>query len=52
MILSSRLKSFLPQASVASHFEAYEKATLTLPEDGARPEQIFLSEHRKRYRLA
>ena len=52
MILSSRLKSFLPQESVASHFETYEKVTLSMPEDGARPEQIFLSEHRKRFSLA
>jgi len=33
MVLSSRLKSFLPQESVASHFEAYEGNTLQFPND-------------------
>ncbi|MEI7910076.1 MAG: HNH endonuclease [Verrucomicrobiota bacterium] len=52
MILSSLLKLLLPQKSVACHFEAYEKVTLSLPEDGVCPEQSFLAAHRKWFRFA
>jgi hypothetical protein len=52
VILAPKLRSYLPQEAILSHFEAYEKVSLSLPEDGIRPEQAFLSEHRKRFGLA
>lgn len=52
VILAPKLRSYLPQDAVSSHFEAYEKVTLSLPEDGIRPGEAYLSEHRKQFRLA
>jgi hypothetical protein len=51
MILSSRLKSFLPQESVASHFEAYEGNILHFPNDAIPPEITFIEKHRARYKI-
>jgi len=49
MILSSKLRSHLPQQAVESHFEAYETKMLDLPDDALLPEQAFLSAHRVRF---
>jgi len=51
MLLSSRLKSFLPQESVASHFAAYEGNILHFPNDAVPPEIPFIMEHRVRYKI-
>ncbi len=52
VILAPKLRSYLPREAILSQFEAYDKVSLSLPEDGIRPKQAFLSEHRKRFGLA
>lgn len=47
LILSPKLKSFLPSETVAYHFEAFEGKALSLPNDGIPPDLSFLSSHRK-----
>jgi len=52
MILSSRLRAYLPQQAVETHFEAYDRKPLDLPGDALPPEQTFLSEHRNRFEFS
>lgn len=46
--LSPRLESNLTQRCVAENFAAYSGETLTIPDDAALPELVFLEHHRKR----
>lgn len=46
LILSTRLKSELPQRAVAENFGAYAGQALHFPKDAALPEPAFLTEHR------
>lgn len=46
--LSPRLEAELPQRCVAENFGAYSGETLTIPDDAALPELVFLDHHRKR----
>jgi putative restriction endonuclease len=48
LILSARLKSFLPDVTIAYHFEAYEGKVILLPDDGIPPDMSFLAMHRKK----
>lgn len=52
LILSPKLRAFLPEKSVAAHFEAHELQTLAVPEDGIPPDLEFLSRHRSRFALS
>lgn len=45
--LSSRLRSHLPQKTVAECFAAYEGQALQLPHDAVLPDETFLEIHRK-----
>jgi putative restriction endonuclease len=49
LLLSKRLKTFLPNESVKSHFEAHEGKPLDLPEDAIPPDAGFLTKHRMRF---
>lgn len=49
LLLSNRLKSFLPQEAVKLHFETYEGKLLVLPADGVAPSVEFISKHRTRF---
>jgi len=49
LILSKRLKSFLPQDSVVIHFETYEGRALEFSNDAIPPERAFLAKHRLRF---
>lgn len=46
LILSTRLKSVLPDKALTHHFEAYEGNVILLPEDGIPPDMSFLAKHR------
>jgi putative restriction endonuclease len=46
LMLSKRLKSFLPNSIVTEQFETYEGKTLKLPTDAVLPEISFIVEHR------
>lgn len=46
MILSGRLRSFLPERTVSENFGAYEGNRLRIPEEGLTPNQEFLRKHR------
>jgi predicted restriction endonuclease len=48
LILSKRLKSELPQRTVAENFGAYAGQVLHFPEDATLPEPAFLAEHRSK----
>jgi len=48
LVLSKRLRSELPQRSVADNFGAYEGQPLQLPDDAAWPDLTFLAEHRNK----
>lgn len=52
LLLSNRIKSFLPNATVAAQFEAYEGRPLAFPADATPPEPGFLAEHRRRFTVA
>ena len=52
MMLSTRLKSYLPQESVVIHFEAYERNILHFPNDATAPEITFIKKHRTRFKIA
>lgn len=52
LILSPKLRAFLPQKSVAAHFEAHELQTLELPDEGIPPDLGFLSRHRTHFALS
>jgi putative restriction endonuclease len=45
--LSPRLEAELPQRCVAENFGNYSGETLTIPDDAALPELVFLEHHRK-----
>lgn len=51
MMLSSNLRSLLPQQAVETHFEAYETQKLELPEDALPPERAFLAAHRAQFQF-
>jgi hypothetical protein len=51
LLLSARLKSFLPQEAVESSFVRYEGQSLRLPEDAVSPDPAFLLKHRTRYEV-
>lgn len=51
MIVSSKLRSYLPQQAIKTHFEAYEAKVLDLPDDALPPEPAFLSAHKVRFAL-
>lgn len=51
LLLSKKLRAFLPQQAVAHHFESYECKSLELPDDAIPPAAEFLSKHRFRYNL-
>jgi putative restriction endonuclease len=48
LILSPKLKSFLPSESVNYQFEAFEGKPLSLPSDGIPPDLSFISRHRNK----
>jgi putative restriction endonuclease len=48
LLLSTRLKSALPDPAVRSQFEALEGTTLAIPEDGMAPDPGFLRLHREK----
>jgi hypothetical protein len=52
LILSTRLKTFLPHGSVKSQFEAHEGKILDFPGDAIPPDAEFLTKHRMRYNFA
>lgn len=52
LMLSCKLKSFLPSQSVERDFEAYEGKALHLPQDGIPPDFSFLSSHRNKTAIA
>jgi putative restriction endonuclease len=47
MVLSRRIKKWLPQKAVQENFENYEGAALTIPEDAIPPRPEFLQFHRE-----
>jgi len=47
LILSSRLKNFLPQKSLEQNFSIYENRPLTLPHHAIPPSGEYLDRHRK-----
>ena len=49
LLLSKRLKTFLPHESVKSQFEAHEGKPLDLPDDAIPPDSGFLAKHRLRF---
>lgn len=51
LLLSTRLRSFLPDASVRHSFEAHEGQVLQLPEDAVPPDAAFLAKHRVRFQF-
>ena len=52
MVLSTRLKSLLPDESVKFHFDAHEGKSLSLPADAIPPEADFLKKHRLCFNIA
>ena len=51
LLLSSRLKSFLPHYTVKSLFEAHEGQSLDVPADAIPPDAEFLDKHRQRFKI-
>ncbi len=51
LLLSKRLKSFLPHEAVQLHFERYEGKSLVLPDDGVAPNAEFITKHRTRFKF-
>lgn len=52
LLLSPRLKSFLPHQTVRTLFEIHESQPLSLPVDAIPPDAEFLKKHRTRYQLS
>ena len=52
LMLSTRLKSVLPNESVQTLFAAHEGATLHLPDDAIPPDAKFLANHRSKFHYA
>jgi putative restriction endonuclease len=48
LVLSRRLKSFLPQAALEQHFVAYERKPISLPPKIAAPNLDYLKYHREK----
>ena len=46
LMLSSKLKTHLPQLAITAHFETYESQPLQLPNDAIPPDPEFLAKHR------
>ena len=46
LILSKRLRSYLPQQSLNNNFVAFEGKVIDPPEKLAEPDEAFLSYHR------
>ena len=51
LLLSKRLKSFLPHEAVKISFQAHEGKSLELPEDAILPSVDFLAKHRERFKI-
>ena len=51
LLLSRRLRSFLPHEAVEISFEAYMGKTLQLPEDAIPPDAEFLARHRAAFEV-
>lgn len=51
LVLSTRLRTFLPHETVRSSFEAHEGKILELPHDSFPPDVGFLAKHRLRYNI-
>lgn len=51
LLLSTRLRSFLPDEAVKQSFEAHQGQALQLPDDASPPDAGFLAEHRKRFSI-
>jgi hypothetical protein len=51
LLLSPRLKTFLPQESVRTSFEIHQGKPLDLPTDGIYPDAEFLTNHRQRFKF-
>jgi len=52
LLLSNRLKTFLPHESVKSQFEAHEGKLLDLPDDAIPPDARFIEKHRRQFGFA
>jgi len=52
LLLSNRLKTFLPHESVKSQFESHEGKILVLPEDAIPPDASFIEKHRRQFGFA
>jgi hypothetical protein len=48
LILSNRLRSYLPEQEIIRQFESFEGKDLQIPEDGLSPEESFLETHRSK----
>jgi len=51
LLLSTRLRSFLPDDAVKQSFEAHQGEPLQLPDDAIPPDAGFLGKHRKRFAI-
>jgi len=51
LLLSPRLKTFLPQESVRTSFEIHQGKPFDLPTDGIYPDAEFLTNHRQRFKF-
>ena len=49
LLLSNRLKCFLPHEAVKAHFESQDGKSLDLPSDAIPPDAGFLAKHRMRF---
>jgi predicted restriction endonuclease len=49
LLLSTRIRLALPNASVVASFAAYEGQELSIPTDGINPDPAFLAMHRKKF---
>jgi hypothetical protein len=48
LVMSKRLKKFLPQTTLQQNFEAFAGTAFALPEDAPEPSTDFLRYHRER----
>lgn len=51
LLLSTRLRSFLPDVAVKQSFETYEGRTIQLPDDAVPPDATFLEKHRMVFKI-
>ncbi len=51
LLVSKRLRDFLPDSAVISSFEIHIGKPLRLPKDGIPPDLDFLSRHRERFQF-